>query len=59
MSKMHVLFMAEDFAEKHGSYAKFRRDYDDARQQYGIETSVEMALEAQGLLTQFQAFLVE
>ena len=50
MTKFDLLGIAEDVVRAAGSYPMFQEQYTTARQFYDIETSVEMALEQQGLV---------
>lgn len=50
MTKFEMLGLAEDVVHAAGSYSMFQEQYTTARQFYDVETSIEMALEQQGLV---------
>lgn len=55
MRPMEYLRQAENFVERHGNIAIFYKNYTDARQDYDVVTSIEVAVNKQGLLEDFTA----
>lgn len=55
MTKFENLRVAETIVHEQGSFPMFQHQYTLARQYYDIETSIEMALEQQDLLTVYRA----
>lgn len=53
MTKIEKLNVASSLVHETGSYWMFQKSYTDARQFYDVETSLEMALEQQDLLSQY------
>lgn len=54
MTRIEKLMIAEELIRQFGSHWMFQKSYTDARQFYDVETSLEMALEQQNLLSQYQ-----
>lgn len=54
MTRIQKLMIAEDLIQQFGSNWMFQKSYTDARQFYDVETSLEMAMEQQDLLHQYQ-----
>lgn len=54
MSKRQLIELAENIVEEYGNVVVFTRNYIEARQTYDVETSLEMALEQQNLLTVYK-----
>lgn len=59
MTKFEKLIIAEELLQEQGSYTMFQKSYTDARQFYDVETSIELALEQQGLMSQYLSALAE
>lgn len=53
MNKREKLNVAAGLVHETGSYWMFQKSYTEARQFYDVETSLEMALEEQNLLSQY------